>query len=279
MTAQQTHGQGAGRLVWTLLGSGSSAGVPRLDHGWGDCDPAEPRNRRTRCSAMVERFSSQGVTRVLVDTSPDLREQLLREQVGHLDAVLITHDHADQTHGIDDLRPLARAHGGRLPVYMDEATSETLTRRFAYAFEGAGGYPPILDARTEVTHGSSITVSGGGGEVQMTAFYQHHGDILSMGYRAGGVAYSSDTDGFPDNSLEYISNLDTWIIDALRRRPHISHLHLHGALDWIARVKAPAAVLTNMHTDLDYHTLCNELPEHVRPGYDGCRVEADPRRM
>lgn len=259
-------------LTFTILGCGSSGGVPRVGQGWGACDPAEPRNRRRRCSLLVERHGPGGTTTVLVDTSPDLREQLLDEAVTALDGVLFTHSHADHTHGIDDLRPLAILHRRRIDVWTDPETSAALHARFAYCFTTppGGAYPPILTEH-RFHEGREIVVDGPGGPITALPFRQHHGDIDSFGFRFGGVAYSSDVNGFPDNSLPHLRNLDVWILDALRETPHPSHFTVGEALDHIARLKPARSILTNLHTDLDYAQLRAALPEGVVPAFDRMR--------
>lgn len=257
-------------LTFTILGCGSSGGVPRVGQGWGACDPANPRNRRRRCSLLVERKGPNGTTVVLVDTSPDLREQLLDAGVEALDAVLFTHAHADHTHGIDDLRPLTMVQRRRIDVFTDEETSRALHARFGYCFQTppGGAYPPILtDHRFH--EGREITVDGPGGPITALPFRQRHGDIDSFGFRFGGVAYSSDVNGFPENSLLYLNNLDIWIIDALRETPHPSHFTVKEALDHVALLKPRRAILTNLHTDLDYGRLERTLPVDIEPAFDG----------
>lgn len=257
----------------TILGCGSSGGVPRVDGDWGACDPAEPRNRRTRCSLLVEQWAGElevgAATTVLIDTSPDLRQQLLGARVRRLDAVLYTHDHADQAHGIDDVRALAYRMQRRIPAYMDAATARSLERRFSYIFHGEGGYPPILEPRVELMGGKVVEVSGPGGSIAFKALDQDHGHIRSLGFRFGSVAYNNDTVGLPDATLADLKGLDVWIVDALRRVPHPSHAHLERTLGWIEAVKPVRAVLTNMHVDMDYAALREELPAHVEPAFDG----------
>lgn len=259
-------------LTFTILGCGSSGGVPRVGQGWGVCDPANPRNRRRRCSMLVERKGPGGTTVVLVDTSPDLREQLLDAEVTAIDGVLFTHAHADHTHGIDDLRPLAILHRKRLDVYTDEETSAALHARFGYCFATppGGAYPPILNEH-RFHEGREIIVDGPGGPITALPFRQRHGDIDSFGFRFGDVAYSSDVNGLPRNSLDHLHNLDMWIIDALRETPHPSHFTLGEALEHIALMKPRRAIVTNLHTDLDYGTLEHTLPAGVVPAYDGLR--------
>lgn len=251
----------------SILGCGSSGGVPRTGGDWGVCDPANPKNRRRRCSMLVERVSAGGITRVLVDTGPDMREQLLDADVPWLDAVVYTHPHADHIHGIDDLRGLALANKARVDVYMDQPTHERLMAAFGYCFEGAVGYPPILDA-TVIEPYVPLTVQGAGGPVTLTPFSQIHGRIVSLGYRIGDLAYSSDLHDIPDETLPFLKNLDVWIVDALRYKRHPSHFSVEEALGWIARMGARRGILTNLHHDLDYEVLSDELPAHVEPAYD-----------
>ena len=260
-------------LTFTILGCGSSMGVPRVALGWGSCDPNEPKNRRRRCSLLVERVTDAGkVTRVLVDCSPDLRMQLLDAQVDWLDGVLITHEHADHTHGIDDLRPLFVSKRRRVDVYLDEPTSRAMRARFAYCFMTPPGseYPPIASER-RLAPGEPVRIDGQGGAVDVLPVLQEHGDIPSLGFRFGNVAYSADIKGLPAASLPTMSGLDVWIVDALRKAPHPSHLNLEEALAWIARMKPKRAILTNLHSDMDYASLCRELPPNVEPAYDGMR--------
>jgi phosphoribosyl 1,2-cyclic phosphate phosphodiesterase len=261
-------------LRFTILGCGSSAGVPRIGAGWGACDPNNPKNRRRRCSLLVERHGANGVTRALVDTSPDLREQLLDAGTDHLDAVLFTHEHADHTHGIDDLRALAIHQRQRIDVHTDTPTSASLRQRFGYCFETPAGssYPPILrEHRMEA--GQTVEITGAGGALAALPLAQSHGDIPSLGFRFGSLAYSCDLNGLPDGTVAALAGLDVWIVDALRRTPHPSHWSLPETLQWIARVKPRRAILTNMHVDLDYVTLRAELPAGVEPAYDGMQIE------
>lgn len=259
----------SGALEITILGSGSSGGVPRGDGDWGACDPAEPRNRRTRCSLLARRRGPQGVTNVLLDTSPDLREQALAAAIRHVDAVLYTHDHADQTHGIDDLRVFFLNSRRQVPAYMDQATFEALTRRFDYIFASQLGYPAILDARLIPPHGQVWQVQGAGGDIPVRTFDQAHGPISSVGYRLGPVVYSSDVSDLDDAAFEAIDNAELWVVDALRYAPHPTHAHVDKTLDWISRARVKRAVLTNLHIDLDYQTLSRSLPNNVEVGYDG----------
>jgi phosphoribosyl 1,2-cyclic phosphate phosphodiesterase len=262
-------------LKFTILGCGSSMGVPRVALGWGSCDPNNPRNRRRRCSLLVERASVNGSTRVLVDCTPDCREQLIEAQVDWLDGVLITHEHADHTHGIDDLRPLFVHKHRRVDVYLDEATSRAMHARFGYCFMTPPGseYPPIVTEH-RLVRGHVVTVDGQGGPIAVLPILQDHGDIPSLGFRFGNVAYSADIKSLPADSLAAMAGLDLWIVDALRKPPHPSHFNLDEALAWIARVKPKRAILTNLHSDMDYASLRASLPPGVEPGYDGMTFTA-----
>ncbi len=258
-------------LTFTILGCGSSMGVPRVALGWGECDPANPKNRRRRCSLLVERVNPHGhKTRVLVDCTPDLRDQLLGAAVDWVDGVLITHEHADHIHGIDDLRPLFVSKRRRVPVYLDEPTARSMHARFGYCFMTPPGsqYPPIVSEH-RLHPGQTVTVEGQGGSIVALPVLQDHGDIPSLGFRFGNVAYSADIKGVPPESREALAGLDVWVVDALRLAPHPSHFNLEEALDWIARLKPKRAILTNLHSDLDYERLRRELPPNVEPAYDG----------
>ncbi len=264
----------ADRLLFTILGCGSSPGVPRIGNHWGACDPSNPKNRRRRCSLLVQRISANGVTNVLVDTSPDLRSQALDAGVATLDGVLFTHSHADHIHGIDDLRGFVMNTGRRVEVFADDATVARLKASFDYCFKTPPGseYPPIANANT-IAAGSDVTVAGPGGPVTARPIKQMHGRVPSLAFRFGGLAYSPDVSGLDDEAIDQLTGLDVWIVDALRRRPHPSHFSLHEALEWIERLKPRRAVLTHMHVDLDYATLRRELPAHVEPAYDGMAIE------
>jgi len=258
----------SGRLTFTILGCGSSGGVPRLGGHWGACDPDNPKNRRQRCSLLVDRVTDSGRTRVLIDTSPDLRAQLLTAGVGELDAVLYTHAHADHVHGIDDLRQIVFNTKQRLPVWADGPTQEALYSRFGYAFVQPEGspYPPILEMHTI---NGPVTIDGAGGTITFTPFRVNHGAIDALGFRIGQLAYLPDVVEMAEESWALLAGLDILVIDALRRTPHPTHLHLDKTLDWIARLAPKRAVLTNMHIDLDYESLAAETPDHIVPAYDG----------
>jgi phosphoribosyl 1,2-cyclic phosphate phosphodiesterase len=260
-------------LKITILGCGSSGGVPRPALGWGDCDPANPKNRRRRTSILVDRQNERGMTRVLVDTPPDLREQLLDAEVDWIDGLLYTHDHADHTHGIDDLRALFMKHRRRIDAYLDEPTSASLNRKFGYCFQTPPGsdYPPIVTEHRLVA-GQPVTIEGQGGPVTALPVLQEHGDMASLGFRFGNFAYSVDVSMIPPESVNAFAGLDVWVLDALRYRPHPSHFALADALAWIERLKPRRAVLTNLHSDLDYEVLCGKLPVNVVPAFDGMTI-------
>ena len=261
-------------LTLTILGCGSSAGVPRPALGWGRCDPNNPKNRRRRCSLLVERVSNPGTTRVLIDTSPDLREQLIDAKVDHIDAVFLTHEHADQTHGIDDLRSVVLHQRRRIPTYFNLSTAKDMMARFSYCFISPKGsdYPPILD-RHAIEANESRRIEGKGGEVTLSAFLLQHGHIPTLGYRIGNAAYSPDVSDIPHESWPLLENLDLWILDGLRYAPHPSHFSVDDALSWIERFKPRRAIITNMHSDLDYEVMRHRLPDNVVPAYDGMRLE------
>jgi phosphoribosyl 1,2-cyclic phosphate phosphodiesterase len=261
-------------LEATILGSGSSGGVPRADGDWGRCNPQDPHNWRSRCSLAVRRVTGETVdplqqTTVIVDVSPDFRTQAVRCGVKRIDQVLFSHDHADQTHGIDDIRAFSYRQRGRIPCRADAATEATLLRRFRYVFEGEKGYPPIATLSLLPAFGTPFFLDGPSGAIPVLTYDQDHGDVRAVGYRFGNVAYSSDVVGLPDASIAALQGLDVFVVDALRYAPHPSHAHLDLALQWIAALQPRRAILTNLHIDLDYQTLCNELPMGVEPAYDG----------
>lgn len=257
-------------LKITILGCGTSGGVPRIGNEWGACDPNNPKNRRRRCAMLIEREGPDGVTRVLVDTPPDLREQLIDVGVDLLDGVLFTHDHADHCHGIDDLRMVAYNQRRRVDVYYTEETGKVLRERFAYCFETPEGseYPAVLSGH-EIRPGETVRIDGPGGAIEAVPFLQRHGQSDTLGFRFEDIAYSPDVSDFPQESLHHLKGLDIWIIDALRYTHHPSHLSLEQALAWIERLAPKRAVLTHMHVDLDYETLKDQLPDGVEPAYDG----------
>ena len=266
----------AQRIVATILGCASSGGVPRIGNVWGVCDPNEPRNRRRRCALLIEGWSAEdaGPTRVLIDTGPDIREQLLDAQVDRVDAVLYTHAHADHIHGIDDLRVLALHNRKRVDVYFTPETGDRLKEAFGYCFATPPGsdYPPILNAH-EIAAGDRLVVDGPGGSIEVLAFEQEHGNITSLGFRVADFAYSVDLSGFPDESLPAMTGLWMWVLDALRPTPHPSHLSLPESLEWIERMTPRQVVLSDLHIDLDYRQLEAETPAHVTPAFDGMRID------
>ena len=258
----------------TILGCGSSGGVPRVAQGWGVCDPANPLNRRRRCSILVEQTGPEGVTRVLVDTSPDLREQLIDARVKHLDGILMTHGHADHTNGIDDVRPLVLHMRRKLDIHMDERTSRVVKRAFGYIFDTPEGsqYPPLLrDHRIRAGH--AVHIEGAGGVLEAMPLRLDHGEIESLGFRFGNVAYTPDVKTIFPESYPHLEGLDLWIIDALRYTRHPTHFSLEEALDMIKLFRPKRAILTNLATELDYATLKAELPPNVEPAHDMMRVE------
>jgi phosphoribosyl 1,2-cyclic phosphate phosphodiesterase len=265
----------SGVLEFTILGSGSSGGVPRADGDWGACDPANPKNLRSRCSLLVRRKGegAEQETTAIVDTSPDFRLQTAYAGAKRLDAVLLTHDHADQVHGLDDVRAFFQRQRMLIPCHMDASTTATMMRRFGYIFEGEGGYPAICSVREIPAHGEAWAVEGPSGAIPIVTFDQDHGGVRSVGYRFGDVAYSSDVVNLDETAFAALAGLDVWIVDALRYRPHPTHAHLERTLEWIERLKPRRAILTNLHIDLDYETLRAELPAGVEPAYDGLRFE------
>ena len=257
----------------TLLGTGSSGGVPRVGNHWGACDPSNPKNRRRRCSALVERISGRGRTLMLIDTPPDIRTQLLDAGVDTIDGVVYTHDHADHTHGIDDLRMLAFNMKRRVNVYMDEPTRISLEQRFSYCFRMApqSNYPAVLNS-LPIDPAKPLTINGAGGPIEAVPIPQLHGDAGSLGFRIGDVAYCPDVGGLPPESVELLRGLDVWIVDALRYMSHPAHFSVSQALEWIEKLKPKRAILTHLHIDLDYAALQRELPPHVVPAFDGLQI-------
>ncbi|MGV8838744.1 MAG: MBL fold metallo-hydrolase [Bauldia sp.] len=267
------------RLRFTILGCGASPGVPRITGDWGACDPREPKNRRTRAAALFELFGDAPMpTRLVVDTGPDLRTQLLSAGVDELHGVVYTHAHADHVHGIDDLRAYWITGGERrtVTVYSDDATQRRLDDGFGYCFRAPPGsaYPPFL-RRVRVEAGTPFEVSGPGGTITVNPFDQAHGDIRSLGLRVGPVAYSCDFNDLPTASLPAVSGADLWVLDALRRAPHPSHCSVTQAIAWVERMKPKRAVFTHMTNELDYGTLHRDLPANIEPAYDGIRFEFD----
>jgi phosphoribosyl 1,2-cyclic phosphate phosphodiesterase len=264
-------------LTVTILGCGSSAGVPRVGQGWGACDPANPKNRRRRCALFVERTNDTGAkTQVLIDMGPDLRAQLLDLGIEKLDAILLTHSHADHTHGIDEIRPLVIMHKQRIDLHMDAETSAVVRQHFGYIFETPAGsyYPPLLND-LRLRPGEPVTIGGPGGDITFMPFRLNHGEIDSLGFRIGDFAYSPDLNAIPAESEVHLRGLKTWVVDALRYKPHPSHFSVEEALDWIAKLQPERAILTNLHTDIDFDQLQAKLPPGVEPAFDGLRLELE----
>lgn len=249
----------------TILGCGTSGGVPKVPEYWGACDPSNPKNRRRRASVLLE----EGDTTILIDTTPDLREQALSANMDHLDAVFYTHDHADHTHGIDDLRGFFQNARNKIPVYGDEPTMEVLRHRFSYIFESQNGYPAICEPNI-LQKEFPVRVGG----VTMQAFEQGHGNGMSLGYRFGDMAYSTDLNHLPETSFEVLNGVKVWVVDALRFEPHPTHSHLAQTLKWIDRVKPELAVLTHMTWDMDYEQVKSMLPKGILPAFDGMVIES-----
>ena len=258
---------------FTILGCGSSGGVPRIGMSWGACDPDNPKNRRLRCSALIERIGPAGQSAVLIDTSPDFRAQILAARIMALDGVLYTHDHADHTHGIDDLRMVTFAMKKRIDVYFDARTGQSLRERFAYCFKTPEGsnYRPILNGH-DIDGVTPVAIAGPGGAITAMPIPQVHGDITSLGYRVSKLAYSPDISDIPEASLPLLEGLDVWVVDALRYTPHESHFSVKQALKWVRRLKPKRTILTHMTSELDYETLRRDLPAGVEPAYDGMTV-------
>ncbi|MFK8034109.1 MAG: MBL fold metallo-hydrolase [Hyphomicrobiales bacterium] len=261
-------------IRFTILGCGSSPGVPRIGGDWGACDPKNPKNRRKRCCLLVEKNGEHGTTRIVIDTGPDFREQCLSSDLSWADAILYTHSHADHVHGIDDLRAFVINRRKRVQIYANGSTLKRLHEGFGYCFETPAGssYPPILEAN-EISHGNLISIDGPGGPIEILPFDQIHGDITSLGFRISTLAYSSDISALPDSSRELLGGLSHWIVDALRYRPHPSHFSLSEAVEEINYVKPETALLTHMHIDLDFETVSEETPDNIHPAYDGMVID------
>jgi phosphoribosyl 1,2-cyclic phosphate phosphodiesterase len=245
-----------------ILGCGTSSGVPRLGNDWGSCDPTEPRNRRSRASIVV----ASDTTRLIVDTSPDMRQQLLDADLIDIDAILWTHDHADHCHGIDDVRQIFHARHAPVPGYAFAEAMAQLKIRFGYVFFGRDGYPPTVEERLLAP---DLMI----GDIRVRSVAQPHGNIFSAGFRfdldGKSVGYSTDFHIFTEDMIELFSDVDIWIVDALRARPHPTHTHLGLTLEAIERTRPRRALLTHMDQSMDYRGLCATLPEGVEPAYDG----------
>lgn len=250
-------------LVVTILGCGTSRGVPSIPEDWGKCDPLEPKNRRLRSSIYL----NVGGQSIVIDTTPDFRTQVLDNKIKSLDAVILTHDHADHTHGLDDVRGFAYQNQSTIPVFMNADTGRVISKRFDYAFEGKKGYPAICEYKN-IQHGVPFIISG----VEIIPFRQIHGRIESYGFRIGDFAYSTDLNDLPDESFQLLQGVKCWVVDALRYSPHPTHTHLEQTLSWIKRVGCDHAYLTHMAGDMDYGTLIQSLPNGVFPAYDGLKI-------
>ena len=250
----------------TILGCGASAGVPRPNLDWGDCDPAEPKNRRRRASILIEQYGST----IVVDTGADFCHQMIDAKVTKLDAVIYTHMHADHTNGIDDLRSYFLSQKKRIPVYGEENTLSYLQHAFGYCFKTppSSNYPPILEAN-KFDANVKFIISGKDGNIEILPILQQHGDINSIGLRIGNVAYCTDISAINNEVKTKLRNLKYLILGALQYKPHNSHLSVSQALDFIAEVKPQKAYLTHMHNKLDYNKLKEILPSNVEPAYDG----------
>lgn len=266
----------ATKIVATILGCASSGGVPRVGGIWGACNPQNPKNRRRRCSLLLTGTTEGivGSTQVLIDTGCDMREQLLDANVKQLDAVFYTHEHADHTHGIDDLRAFAIAMQRRIDVYYDARTASRMKNAFKYCFEAPAGspYPPILNGKLIEAY-EPTTILGEGGDITLHPLLQQHGQITSLGYRIENLMYSCDLSDIPSKTLQHLEGLKTWIVDALRPTPHPSHFSFPQALEWIDRVKPETAILTNLHIDLDHDWVNANSADHVCAAYDGMQID------
>ncbi|MAP94479.1 MAG: phosphoribosyl 1,2-cyclic phosphodiesterase [Ponticaulis sp.] len=260
-------------LKITILGCGSSGGVPRIGNDWGVCDPENPKNTRTRCGIhiLAHPDNTAASHSILIDTPPELRQQLIRNNIKHVDTVLFTHDHADQTHGIDDVRVLAYSNRSQLPVYSNKETLDVLSKRFSYCFVQPKGssYPPILKIMPAIKVYVPFDIGEEGASIEVLPLDQDHGRIRSLGFRIGDFAYCNDVVDLPERSLELLEGVKLLIVDTLRYTPHPTHAHLDKSLGWIERLTPEQAVLTNLHIDLDYDTLSAETPENVAVAYDG----------
>lgn len=265
-----------------ILGCGSSGGVPRVGGDWGICDPQNPKNRRSRCSLYVEYWSGEEMpevskrTSVLIDTSPDLRNQFLDADIQRLDAVLFTHEHADQSHGIDDLRSIAYRMRKQIPVYMDANTKSHVHTRFHYCFEMPEGrvHPPILELQPLMKGDDVIEIQGAGGTLKIKVLQLSHGPTPSLGFLFDGqLGYAPDVWDIPNESIQSLVNTDTFIVDSLRYNDHPTHANTDKTLSWLARAQIKSGILTNLHIDMDYTTLLKELPPIAKPAFDGMEIK------
>lgn len=260
-------------VKFTILGCGSSSGVPRITGDWGICDPNEPKNRRRRCAMLVQKTTDQGITTLLIDTGADIHHQLIDVKFPRLDAVLMTHEHADHTHGIDDLRAFAQDTRQQIPVYMSDHTFAEVGVKFSYCFKQVeGSYYPAILKRMKINYGQAFCIDGAGGMIEILPIKVTHGSIDATAFLIEGVMYSADVSDIPKDSLYAFEGLGTWVIDSLRPRPHVSHFGLEDALKWIDRMRPTRAILTNMTGELDYQSLKAELAmrnQNIAPAYDG----------
>lgn len=264
------------KQIFTILGCGSSQGVPRPDGHWGACDPKNPKNRRRRASFLIEQISDDGgKTTIVIDTGPDFREQMISARVKHIDAVIYTHEHADHTHGIADLRGFALAMKKRVDIYANERTLDYLTDAFSFCLKTPPGsdYPPIVSGNLIDEDCDAVTIEGAGGPVTLMLIKQIHGPIETLGFRIGNLAYCSDVSDFPKESVEKLQDLDHLIIDATLPKPHFSHFSLEQALEWIEKLSPKQAYITHMHIPLDYDAVMRDTPDHVQPSHDGLSFE------
>ncbi|MBL1421993.1 MAG: MBL fold metallo-hydrolase [Alphaproteobacteria bacterium] len=260
-------------LKFTILGCGSSMGVPRVSGNWGACDPNESKNRRRRCAMLVRKIGADGETVILIDVGADAHHQLLDAQVGSLDAVLLTHEHADHTHGIDDLRAFAIEKREQMPVYMTAETFADVGSKFSYCFKQPEGshYPAILKY-CQINYDEAFRVDGAGGVIEVLPVRVEHGSIDCAAFLIDGVMYSADLNDIPQNSLYAFENLDIWVIDALRPTTHNSHFGIEDVLEWVGKVHPKRSILTNMSTELDYVSIKDEMAKtnlNIVPAYDG----------
>ncbi len=256
----------------TILGCGSSGGVPRVGFGWGECNPDNEKNRRTRCSLLVEKKVKSEKISVLIDTGPDIRQQLLNANVKNLDAILYTHHHADHVHGIDDLRTLAYKKRAKIPVWADASTQKRLVEGFGYIFSTPKNskYPPICELN--LIENDKIDINYSKTKLEFLPLKVNHGDIDALGFKFENIVYMPDVLDIYPETWEQLQDLDILIIDALRRDPHPSHTHLEKTLKWLKELKPKKAILTNLHNDLDYDLLNKELPNEIEPAYDGLNI-------
>lgn len=254
-----------GKLKIRVLGCGPAWGVPSLGFGWGNCDPTNPKNRRTRASILVE----SATTRLLIDASSDARTQLLDANVNNIDAILLTHEHADHTRGLDELGAINRFQKKLLPVYAHADTLKEVLKSMDYAFHAHNThYLPFFTAHTFDTNAFTI------GDITIHPFFQDHGFTTSWGFRINDFAYSTDVVRLPESSFRILEGVKVWILDCLKKEQHLTHSHLQQSLQWVKRIKPHRTILTHLAPSLDYNALKAELPPHVEPAYDGMEIQA-----